>query len=75
MGLRKCRKCGCTDFNACVHKQTRISCHWIGTDLCSACQSQATRRLYLPPIVVSPPKNTIGPSIPRKRIWRKDTKP
>lgn len=30
-----CRKCGCTNENACVTDRT--PCHWVAPDLCSAC--------------------------------------
>lgn len=30
-----CRICGCTRFNACVTPEG--PCHWVETDLCSAC--------------------------------------
>ena len=33
---RKCRVCGCTDLNACLVKG--VPCHWVGPDLCSACE-------------------------------------
>lgn len=31
--LRRCRVCGCSEFNACTPP-----CHWVGPDLCSACE-------------------------------------
>lgn len=31
-----CRKCGCTEHNACVKNGT--PCHWVEPDLCSACK-------------------------------------
>lgn len=37
MTQRKCRECGCTDNNTCVHKRTGIACHWVTVDLCSVC--------------------------------------
>jgi hypothetical protein len=33
---RTCRKCGCTDANACI-LQDGGTCHWVAPDLCSAC--------------------------------------
>jgi hypothetical protein len=30
---RRCRKCGCTQFDACDD-----GCEWVGTNLCSACK-------------------------------------
>lgn len=36
MPVRMCRVCGCTQLNACL---TRLGpCHWVGPDLCSACE-------------------------------------
>lgn len=32
--LRRCRRCGCTDNNACGEDRP---CSWVGPDLCSAC--------------------------------------
>lgn len=29
---RRCRVCGCTDYNACI-----CGCFWVADDLCSAC--------------------------------------
>lgn len=33
--MRSCRICGCTDDQACVTEAG--PCHWVGADLCSAC--------------------------------------
>lgn len=33
---RRCRRCGCTDLNACAG-----GCHWVGDSLCSQCGSEA----------------------------------
>ncbi len=40
--IRACRVCGCTDddCSGCVER-TGEPCHWVETDLCSACQSAA----------------------------------
>lgn len=37
---RKCRVCGCTDFDCrqCIEK-TGGACHWVEEDLCSACHA------------------------------------
>ncbi len=37
--IGKCRKCGCTDRDACVHPD-RGACFWVNAacDLCSHCQ-------------------------------------
>jgi hypothetical protein len=37
--MRTCRKCGCTERNACVGLKDGIvtPCHWVELDLCSAC--------------------------------------
>lgn len=35
-GLRACRVCGCTEFDACVINGR--ACHWVEEDLCSACE-------------------------------------
>lgn len=34
-GLRACRVCGRTEFDACI--VDGVPCHWVGPDLCSAC--------------------------------------
>ena len=40
---RACRVCGCTDDDCrkCIEK-TGTPCHWVGTDLCSACNPDPT---------------------------------
>lgn len=40
-GVRSCRVCGCTDDNCrqCFEK-TGHPCHWVETDLCSACVTE-----------------------------------
>jgi hypothetical protein len=35
MAERQCRKCGCTENNACV--TAHGNCHWVSPDLCSEC--------------------------------------
>lgn len=39
--LRRCRKCGCTEYDckSCIEK-TGSPCHWVETDLCSACKEE-----------------------------------
>lgn len=39
--LRRCRVCGCTDDNCtqCIQR-TGHPCHWIASDLCSACPAE-----------------------------------
>lgn len=32
---RRCRVCGCTDYNGCV-----CGCYWVGEDLCSECAGE-----------------------------------
>ncbi len=34
-GHRHCRVCGCTDLRTCAPDDP---CHWVGDDLCSACE-------------------------------------
>lgn len=41
---RRCRVCGCTEFRACIDRDTAQPCHWIADDLCSACSDHATLR-------------------------------
>lgn len=36
--VRACRKCGCTDDNACMTDEG--PCRWVGPELCSACESE-----------------------------------
>ncbi len=45
--VRRCRRCGCTDTDCreCV-RRTGEPCHWVASDLCSACTGPAT--LFLP---------------------------
>lgn len=40
---RRCRRCGCTDDDCrqCVEK-TGSPCHWVESDLCSACAGETT---------------------------------
>ena len=52
---RKCRICGCTNFNACVEVGTGLPCYWIQEDLCSACASPAEREKYRLPIDAKKP--------------------
>jgi len=33
--MKKCRRCGCTDDNACLI--FGVGCFWVEADLCSAC--------------------------------------
>lgn len=37
---RACRKCGCTQNNACL--TDGVPCHWVAKDLCSACAAKET---------------------------------
>lgn len=39
--VRRCRECGCTDHNACVHPGASLVCSWDEPDLCSACAVDA----------------------------------
>lgn len=32
-----CKKCGCTENNACVHKDGK-ACYWVNNTLCSKCR-------------------------------------
>lgn len=32
-----CRRCGCTQYNACEDERLMDSCSWVEKDLCSAC--------------------------------------
>lgn len=43
---RRCRKCGCTDNNACV--TNGIACHWVEADLCSACAGLPADAVHVP---------------------------
>ncbi len=40
---RACRRCGCTQYNACVDRRLG-PCWWVDEDLCSHCDI-ATRRM------------------------------
>lgn len=35
---RRCRECGCTDYNACFDERRGEPCHWVEADLCSNCE-------------------------------------
>ena len=35
---RKCRKCGCTETNACRNGAGVRNCSWVEWDLCSSCR-------------------------------------
>lgn len=41
--LPTCRRCGCTDDNAC-QDQHGNGCHWVEPDLCSACAGDGGER-------------------------------
>lgn len=48
--LAHCRICGCTEYDACIHKE-HGACHWVEKDLCSHCKNhpgEATRFSKLP---------------------------
>jgi hypothetical protein len=47
--LRRCRECGCTDRQACVHPGAELVCSWEGADLCSACAPDAIPGWEHPP--------------------------
>jgi hypothetical protein len=50
--VRRCRKCGCTDYNCetCIQKTGR-PCYWVEEDLCSACMpTECKPTLLLPGI-------------------------
>ena len=47
--IRMCRSCGCTDNNACIHRFSGETCHWVELDLCSACICASERSLFYPP--------------------------
>lgn len=36
-GVRACRVCGCTEFDACWDEKAGTPCYWVAADLCSAC--------------------------------------
>lgn len=53
---RKCRKCGCTQFNACVSKEDGfMTCYWVEKDLCSACVTPTIRKRWHLPRLASRP--------------------
>ena len=39
--LRRCRKCGCTNHQACIHPGLDITCSWAEKDLCTGCSADA----------------------------------
>lgn len=41
IGLRTCRKCGCSEHDACWDEKHGAPCHWVEDDLCSACEDLA----------------------------------
>lgn len=68
--MRRCRKCGCTDDNACIHLKTNEDCHWVENDLCSACLTDQTRKLYWPPQHFDPRLNAAENSHRVPADWR-----
>lgn len=50
-----CARCGCTDYEACVHGE--IVCWWVGPSLCSFCAYGAVRNetVHLRPVEVIAP--------------------
>jgi hypothetical protein len=47
--IKRCRKCGCTDDNACQHFESGQTCFWVQDDLCFACVAPEVRRQYRRP--------------------------
>lgn len=37
---RKCRACGCSEFDACYDERLGGGCAWVEPDLCSNCGTQ-----------------------------------
>lgn len=40
MGVRKCRVCGCDDYQACYDPRLGGGCAWVEDDLCSVCGTE-----------------------------------
>jgi hypothetical protein len=47
---RRCRRCDCTDYNACI--VDGAPCSWVEEDLCSACQAEDLERVRLNNVAV-----------------------
>lgn len=43
---RRCKRCGCTQNNACEDLRLMDSCCWVTEDLCSACLTDAEFRAW-----------------------------
>ena len=43
---RKCRRCGCTERNACANKHDNQPCSWVTPTLCSACITSEEREIW-----------------------------
>jgi len=44
---RTCRRCGCTQYNACEDDRLMDSCSWVELDICSACLSAPEFKRFL----------------------------
>jgi len=44
---RACVRCGCTEFRACVDPKRGMTCHWVGPNLCSFCETPKQRRMRI----------------------------
>ena len=45
---RSCRRCGCTDENACIERDPLFilrGCYWVEPDLCSRCEVEMYPRM------------------------------
>ncbi len=44
---RACRRCGCTQFAACIDERSGDACFWVERNLCSACLTPKEHELFL----------------------------
>jgi cytochrome c2 len=57
---RRCRKCGCTEFSACLDEATGSACYWVEEDLCSACATPKQKAMSETKKLLSKLKKAIG---------------
>lgn len=50
MRLDRCRKCACSEYDACIDEKTGEPCSWIEDDLCSACDPSKKNLAVVKPI-------------------------
>lgn len=45
LGIRHCKHCGCSEYDACWDKKMLSSCGWVSEDECSVCRPDLLDKL------------------------------